>query len=98
MAAAQVVEESMAPMLHEALLTTLAELKPGQRGRVRRVTGAGAVHRRILDMGISRGALVELERTAPLGDPIKIKVRGYALSLRKSEARLIEVEREDDAE
>lgn len=72
-------------------VTTLAQLVPGQSGRVRRVIGNGAIHRRILDMGISKGTLIEVEREAPLRDPIKIKLRGYALSLRKSEAQLIEI-------
>ncbi|MCL5269353.1 MAG: ferrous iron transport protein A [bacterium] len=71
---------------------TLAQLPPGQRGIVRRVTGGGSIHRRILDMGISKGTLIEAVCEAPLGDPIKIKVRGYALSLRKAEAALIELD------
>ena len=70
---------------------TLAQLKPGERAQVVRVRGGGAIHRRILDMGISKGAIVEVECEAPLRDPIKIKVRGYALSLRKSEAQTIDV-------
>jgi ferrous iron transport protein A len=75
----------------ETPVKTLAQLMPGEQGRVRRVLGGGAIHRRILDLGISKGALIEVEREAPLRDPIKIKVRGYALSLRKSEARMIEI-------
>lgn len=75
----------------ETEIKTLAELAPGEKGRVGRVVGHGAIHRRILDMGICKGTLVEVEREAPLGDPIKIKVRGYALSLRKSEAETIEI-------
>jgi ferrous iron transport protein A len=71
---------------------TLDQLTPGERGSVRRVRGSGAIHRRILDMGLSRGTTVEMECEAPLRDPIKIKVRGYALSLRKSEARMVEME------
>lgn len=79
------------PSSHNVTVKTLAQLKPGQSGHVLRVRGAGAIHRRILDMGISKGALIEVEREAPLHDPIKIKVRGYALSLRKSEAQTIEI-------
>jgi ferrous iron transport protein A len=71
---------------------TLDQLAPGERASVRRVRGGGAIHRRILDMGLSRGTTVEVECEAPLRDPIKIKVRGYALSLRKSEARMVEIE------
>jgi DtxR family Mn-dependent transcriptional regulator len=70
---------------------TLADLHPGQRGLVRRVLGQGDIHRRILDMGISKGVSIEIERVAPLRDPIKVKLRGYSLSLRKSEASMIEI-------
>lgn len=79
------------PDTRNAAIKTLAQLKPGECGRVVRVRGGGPIHRRILDMGISKGALVEVECEAPLRDPIKIKVRGYALSLRKSEAQTIEI-------
>jgi Fe2+ transport system protein FeoA len=64
---------------------------PGESGHVRRVVGNGSVYRRILDMGVSKGTLIEMELEAPLKDPIKVKVRGYALSLRRSEARMIEL-------
>lgn len=74
----------------------LAELPPGTSGVVKRVRGSGPIHRRILDMGLVPGATVEVERIAPLGDPIKIKLRGYALSLRKSEAQKIEVHVDND--
>lgn len=82
---------SVPPAVRDPSIKTLAQLKPGQSGQVVRVRGVGAIHRRILDMGISKGAIVEVEREAPLRDPIKIKVRGYALSLRKSEAQTIEI-------
>lgn len=82
----------------ETNVTTLAQLRPGQQGQVLRVRGGGAIHRRILDMGISKGAIVEVECEAPLRDPIKVKVRGYALSLRKSEAQTIEVTEVEAAE
>lgn len=78
----------------ESAEQTLADIKPGERVTVRRVRGEGAIHRRLLDMGITKGTTVRLEQVAPLGDPIKVRVRGYDLSLRKSEARLVEVERE----
>ncbi len=75
---------------------TLADIEPGQRVVVTCVRGEGALHRRLLDMGITRGTTIRLEQVAPLGDPIKVRVRGYDLSLRKSEARLVEVEHPAD--
>lgn len=70
---------------------TLAQLAPGESGVIRRVRGKGDIHRRMLDMGISKGAEISMECVAPLGDPIKVRLRGYALSLRKSEAALVEI-------
>lgn len=71
---------------------TLAELKRGQTCRVVRVGGSGRVRRRILDMGVTAGAMIEVQGVAPLGDPIHVKVKGYHLSLRKEEATHVEVE------
>ena len=70
----------------------LAELKPKQRGKVTKIKGGGAVRQRILDMGVVPGAEVEMERIAPLGDPMEIRIKGYHLSLRKEEAANIFVE------
>ena len=70
----------------------LSQLKPGMKGNIIRVKGKGGLHRRILDMGVVRGATVEVEKVAPLGDPIDIIVKGYHLSLRKAEAANIFVE------
>ncbi len=70
----------------------LRELKPGESGKVIKISGSGSVHRRILDMGIVKGSEIEVERVAPLGDPIEIKVKGYHLSLRKEEAANIFIE------
>ncbi len=70
----------------------LDELKPMQKGKIIKVSGSGPVHRRLLDMGIVTGAIVEVERIAPLGDPIEVKIKGYHLSLRKEEAKSIAVE------
>lgn len=70
----------------------LGELKPGQKGKVTKISGKGSVYRRILDMGIVKGANIEVERVAPMGDPIEVKVKGYHLSLRKEEATNIFVE------
>jgi Fe2+ transport system protein FeoA len=72
----------------------LNELKPQQRGTVVRVSGKGQVKQRMLDMGLVKGAQVEVVRVAPLGDPIEFTVKGYSLSLRKSEAQEIQVETE----
>jgi len=70
----------------------LQELKPGEVGRAVRILGPGSIHRRILDMGIVKGTKIEVERVAPLGDPIEVKIKGYHLSLRKEEASNIIVE------
>jgi len=70
----------------------LSELKKGDKGKIIKIGGKGAIHRRLLDMGLVAGSEVELQRVAPLGDPIEIKVKGYNLSLRKEEAASIEVE------
>jgi Fe2+ transport system protein FeoA len=70
----------------------LSELKTGERGKISRVGGSGGVHRRILDMGVIPGTTVEVERIAPMGDPIWVRLRGYQLSLRKEEAANINVE------
>jgi DtxR family Mn-dependent transcriptional regulator len=72
---------------------TLKDLKPGERGQIERLLGGGPVKRRIADMGVIKGSLVEVVRVAPLGDPIDIKIKGYHLSLRKEEAAGIAVSR-----
>ncbi len=71
---------------------TLSCLNPGQKGRVLKVRRGGAVHKRIVDMGVTPGTVIEVRRVAPLGDPIEIKLRGYNLSLRKDEINEIEIE------
>ena len=70
----------------------LGELNPGEKGRITKISGSGHIHRRILDMGITKGTQIEMERIAPLGDPIEVKIKGYHLSLRKCEAANIYVE------
>lgn len=70
---------------------TLKEVKPGQTVTVERLNGSGALRRRIMDMGVTRGTLVYVRKVAPLGDPVEVNVRGYELSLRKSEVENIEV-------
>ena len=70
----------------------LAELKPKEKGKIVKVKGIGAVRRRILDMGVVPGTELEMERMAPLGDPVEIRIKGYHLSLRNFEAENIMVE------
>ena len=70
---------------------TLDSLLPGETGVIHRVMGIGPVKRRIVDMGLVAGTLVRVQKYAPLGDPIEIKVKNFNLSLRKSEASLIEI-------
>ena len=65
---------------------TLRSVKVGQTAVVRRLTGEGAVRRRIMDMGITKGVQIHVRKVAPLGDPIEVTVRGFELSLRKDEA------------
>lgn len=72
--------------------TRLHLLKPGQLCRVVGLIGNGAIKRRIIDMGIVSGAEIKVQKFAPLGDPMEIKVKNFNLSLRKNEAELIEVE------
>jgi ferrous iron transport protein A len=71
---------------------TLKELKPGDRAVIKNVTGEGAVKRRLMDMGVTRGAEVLVRKVAPLGDPIEVNIRGYELTFRKSEAENIIIE------
>lgn len=70
---------------------TLKDLKPGQKCKILKVRGRGEINKRILEMGVTPGSVIELERIAPLGDPIDVKVKGYHLSLRKDEAAGIDV-------
>ena len=70
----------------------LKDMKPGQKCKIIKVRGQGETNKRILEMGVTPGSVVELKRIAPLGDPIDVKVRGYHLSLRKDEAEGIDVE------
>ncbi len=73
-------------------MRTLKEAKIGQTVRVVKLHGEGAVKRRIMDMGITKGVDVHVRKVAPLGDPVEVTVRGYELSLRKADAEMIEVE------
>ena len=73
-------------------MKTLKDVKCGQTAVVSRLHGSGAVKRRIMDMGITRGVEIHVRKVAPLGDPIEVTVRGYELSLRKDDAGLILVD------
>ncbi|HEV2148686.1 MAG TPA: FeoA family protein [Longimicrobiaceae bacterium] len=70
----------------------LAELRPGERGRVTAVAGDADAVRRLMDLGLIRGTTLEVIRTAPLGDPMEVRLRGYMLTLRRAEAEHITVE------
>ncbi len=72
-------------------MKTLRDIKVGQSAQVVRLHGEGAIKRRIMDMGITRGVEVAIRKVAPLGDPIEVTVRGYELSIRKTDAEMIEV-------
>jgi len=73
-------------------MNTLRDVKVGQTVKVVKVHGEGAVKRRIMDMGITKGIDIYVRRVAPFGDPVEITVRGYDLSIRKADAEMIEVE------
>lgn len=73
-------------------MKTLRQAKIGDTVRVVKLHGEGAVKRRIMDMGITKGVEVHISKVAPLGDPIEVTVRGYELSIRKADAEMIEVE------
>lgn len=73
-------------------MKTLREVKSGETVTVVKLNGEGAVKRRIMDMGITKGCSVYIRKVAPLGDPVEVTVRGYELSVRKEDAQMIEVE------
>ena len=82
-------------------MNTLRDVKIGDTVKVVKLHGEGAVKRRIMDMGITRGVEVYVRKVAPLGDPVEVTVRGYELSLRKADAEMVEVllpEAEEDTE
>jgi ferrous iron transport protein A len=74
------------------MMKSLKDAKIGETVTVKKLGGDGAVKRRIMDMGITKGAEIFVRKVAPLGDPIEVNIRGYELSLRKADAQLIEVE------
>lgn len=73
-------------------MKTLKDAKIGTTVKVIKVHGEGALRRRIMDMGITRGVEIYVRKVAPLGDPLEIMVRGYELSLRKADAEMVEIE------
>lgn len=73
-------------------MKTLKEAKIGSTVKVLKLHGEGAVKRRIMDMGITKGVEIYIRKVAPLGDPIEVTVRGYELSLRKADAQMVEIE------
>ncbi len=78
------------------MLITVDKLKPGQKGVVVALSGQGAVRRHIIDMGVTPDAVIIMRKAAPMGDPLEINVRGYELSIRKSDAQYISVETGDE--
>ena len=73
-------------------MNNLKEVPVGGKAKVVRIHGEGAVKRRIMDMGITKGIEVYVRKVAPLGDPVEVTVRGYELSLRKADAEMIQIE------
>ena len=78
------------------MLKTLDQFKIGETGLIKKVEGEGRLRRRLFDMGVTPGATVYLRKKAPLGDPLEVTIRGYELSLRLSEAKLVVLEVEDE--
>ena len=75
-------------------METLRNAEVGQTGKVVKLQGEGAVKRRLMDMGLTRGTEVYIRKVAPLGDPVEVTVRNYELSIRKADAEMIEIEAE----
>lgn len=78
------------------MLKRLDEFKIGETGLIKKVEGEGRLRRRLFDMGVTPGATVYLRKKAPLGDPLEVTIRGYELTLRKSEACLVVLEAKED--
>ena len=71
---------------------TLSEVKIGETVTVKKINGQGAIKRRVMDMGVTKGVEIYVRKVAPLGDPVEVTLRGYELSIRKEDAKIIEVE------
>jgi DtxR family Mn-dependent transcriptional regulator len=89
----EVKEQKVKGGTHAMKDVSLKDLEPGQKCKVVKISSRGDAHKRIAEMGVTPGAVLEVERVAPLGDPVEVKVRGYHLSLRKDEAEGIQVEK-----
>ncbi len=76
------------------MIISLKELKPNESAVIKSIGGSGPIRRRLMDMGVTPGAKIIMKKVAPLGDPIEIHIRGYELSIRKSEADQITVEKQ----
>ena len=76
-------------------MRTLKDVKVGETVKIRKITGEGAVKRRIMDMGLTKGVELKIRKVAPLGDPIELTVRGYELSIRKADAMMVELDDQD---
>lgn len=74
------------------MLKTVSEMRPGESGVVVNTRGEGWTRKRLLDMGVTKSALITFKKSAPLGDPLEVVIRGYALSLRRKEGDLVDVE------
>lgn len=85
--------EKKGTKMEQGQTMTLCDVPVGERARVKKLSGEGAIKRHIMDMGITKGVEVFVRKVAPLGDPLEVTVRGYELSLRKSEAENVLVER-----
>jgi ferrous iron transport protein A len=85
-------EKTLIKSKGRTVMKTLKDVHKGDTVRVVKVHGEGAIRRHIMDMGITHGTAVTLRKTAPLGDPLELTLRGYELSLRKADAEMVEVE------
>ena len=79
-------------------MNTLRDVKVGDTVKVKKLHGEGAIKRRIMDMGITKGTEIYVRKVAPLGDPVELTIRGYELSVRKADAEMVEVEPVEGAE
>jgi ferrous iron transport protein A len=79
-------------MWYDGKQMRLDELKVGQSATVTKVNGEGALRRRVMDLGVTKGVVVTVRKTAPLGDPMELILRGYSLTVRKDDATIVEVE------
>ena len=83
-------------LYQENEMKTLKDVKVGEKARVIKINGEGAVRRRIMDMGITKNVEIFVRKMAPFGDPMELNLRGYELTLRKEDASMIEVEETED--